>query len=682
MIGLTDQVARLSPFARRLFNPFWAVAGAVSVRTKILGIVLTLVLMLGVGVTFQVRSTSRTALGRELHNRGVSIARDVAARSVDLILVHDLYGVYQLLQDTLANNEDVHYAFVVGPDGDILVHTFGDGFPPALAGVNTAAPVERYRLQLLTTDEGIIWDFAVPILEGEVGVARVGLSEQAMRTTLSHVTRQLLVTTIIVSLAGVAAAILLTWLITRPVLDLVEVTRTVARGDLSHAAAHWANDEIGLLSDSFNAMITDLAAARAESEAFDAELLRRNRELAALNEVSEAVSGQQDLTDMLDGALRRVLALMDLEAGWVVLLEPEGTHARLVCSAGIPVPVARQEADTGFPHCQCGRVLDEKVSLLITSLDETCPVHGLCLADGRLVAGHVAVPLVSKSQVLGTLNIACADSDCVSREDLRLLGAIGRQLGVAVENTRLWEEVSQKEAARGQLLQRIITAQEEERKRIARELHDDTSQSLTSLMVGLRVLEGLGSPDEARQYLAGLRTIVAETLDAVHDLALELRPSVLDDMGLVAAVDRYVADYRRRFNIGVDNRAIGFDGRRLPPAIETTLYRIVQEALTNVARHSGASHASVLLEWTGRHVRAIVEDNGSGLDLSLARQRRNLGLYGTEERATVIGGSLRIESQPSMGTAVIVRVPLTELQMAPHSPTSTTSAGETEVSWC
>ena len=112
------------------------------------------------------------------------------------------------------------------------------------------------------------------------------------------------------------------------------------------------------------------------------------------------------------------------------------------------------------------------------------------------------------------------------------------------------------------------------------------------------------------------------------------------------------------------------------------MYRIVQEALTTMARHSGTSHASVLLEWTGHHGCAIVEDNGSGLDLSLARQRRNLGLYGMEERATLIGGSLRIESQPSMGTAVIVRVPLTELQMAPHSPTSTTSAGETEGSWC
>ena len=110
-----------SPFARRLFNRLWAVAGAVSVRTKILGIVLTLVLILGVGATFQVRSTFRTALGHELHDRGVSITRDVAARSVDLILVHDLYGVYQLLLDTLANNGDVRYAFVVGPDGEAVL---------------------------------------------------------------------------------------------------------------------------------------------------------------------------------------------------------------------------------------------------------------------------------------------------------------------------------------------------------------------------------------------------------------------------------------------------------------------------------------------------------------------------------------------------------------------------------
>jgi len=163
MSMLVDRLPGLSPAARRLFGRFWAVAGAVSVRTKILGIVLGLVLMLGVGVTLQVRTTLRAALSHELQNRGVSITRDVAARSVDLLLTRDLYGVYQLLQDTLANNDDVRYAFIVSPQGEILAHTFGDGFPRELVEVNTVDPAERYHLQKITTEEGVIWDFAVPI---------------------------------------------------------------------------------------------------------------------------------------------------------------------------------------------------------------------------------------------------------------------------------------------------------------------------------------------------------------------------------------------------------------------------------------------------------------------------------------------------------------------------------------
>jgi signal transduction histidine kinase len=661
MSALADRTHRLPPAARRLFDRFWAVAGAVSVRTKILGIVLALVLILGVGVTLQVRLTLRDALSHDLQSQGVSIARDVAARSVDLLLVRDRYAVHQLLQDTLANNEDVSYAFIVSPQGEILAHTFGDRFPTALIEANNVDPTRRYRLQKLETNEGVIWDFAVPIFDGQAGIVRVGLSEDAMQATLAGVTGQLLLTTIGVSIVGVAAAIFLTWLITRPVLALVDVTKLVARGDLSRKAPHWADDEIGLLSDSFNTMTQDLAATQAKSEAYNAELIRRNRELAALNIVAQTVSQQQDLHDMLESALRCVLDLMHMQAGWIVLLEASGGKRQLACSIGLPEAVARREAEQGFLNCQCSRVVDEKTTLLITPLKESCPVYQLRLKNQQLVNGHVAVPLISKSQVLGTLNITCSPANCFSGEDLQLLGAIGQQLGVAVENARLWREISQKERARGQLLEKIITAQEEERKRIARELHDGTSQSLTSFKVGLKVLEGLKSPEQIQRHLAGMRDIVAETLDTVHDLALELRPSVLDDLGLVAALERYAAQYRRRFNLRVDFRAVGFEDRRLPPPVETAVYRIVQESLTNVARHAGAGRASVLLEWTGRDMRAIVEDSGRGFNASRARAERKLGLYGMEERATLIGGSLRIESVPGQGTTVLVHIPLSEI---------------------
>jgi len=656
-----------SIFARRVLDRLWAVAGAVSVRIKILGIVLGMVLLLGGAITWQVRQTLQNTLSRELQGRGASIARDLAARAVDLLLINDLYGAHQLLQDTLSNNQDVRYAFILDAQGDILVHTFGDGFPTQLLEVNQVAATERFHLQKLATEQGIVWDFAVPIFDGRAGTARLGLSEQTISTTLDLVTRQLLLTTGVVSLLGVGAAMLLTWLITRPILDLVQVTRRVARGDLTQFAARWANDEIGALSASFNAMIRDLAAARGVSATVQKELVRRSRRLAALNQVAETVSDQQELAAMLDKALRCVLGLVNLPAGWIQLISTDTLHTRLMCSVGILLPsppgvISAPETDEeiglcGFPRCCCRRLLEDKRPILVMPLPDDCPVRlGQLLESNTSIVGHVAVPIISKSSVLGSLNLACTREDCLSDEDLQLLGAIGQQLGVAVENARLWETIRQKEAARGELLEKIITAQEEERKRIARELHDGAGQALTSLMVGLKVLSGLRSPQDAQQQISVLREIAAETLETMHDLALELRPSVLDDLGLVAAIERYAGECQRRFNLRVDCRAVGFDGRRLPPAVEAALYRITQEALTNVARHSGARQASVLLEWDDGQVRLLVEDNGCGFDTSLARQERKLGLYGMEERATLIGGTFHIESEPGLGTTVVVQV--------------------------
>ncbi len=390
------------------------------------------------------------------------------------------------------------------------------------------------------------------------------------------------------------------------------------------------------------------------------ELLRRNQKLAALNEVIWLASRQQQLDEMLKTALQSVLDLVERQAGWIVLMDTNGIDSHLACAIGIPEHVARLEAEVGFLNCQCSQVVEDRRPMLVSELIHTCPLYQLRLKNGGIVNGHLAIPLVSKSQVLGTLNIACIDTDCISEDDLNFMGVIGRQLGLAVENARLWAEVHHKEAARTQLLEKLITVQEAERKRIARELHDDTSQALTSLMVGLKVLSGLRSQAEIEQHVAGLRHIVAQTLETVHDLALELRPSVLDDMGLVAALERYTAEYQHRFEIQIEFRAVGIDCHRLTPTMETAIYRIVQEALTNVARHSGATQASLLLERRDHQLRAIVEDNGRGFDPHQPRSERKLGLYGMEERATLVGGTLHIESQPKMGTTIVITIPVRE----------------------
>ncbi|NOZ29995.1 MAG: HAMP domain-containing protein [Chloroflexi bacterium] len=464
----------------------WQIVGGVSIRTKILGIVLAMVVFPGLMVTFQVRSRLVYTLREQLRQQSISVARDVAARSADLVLINDLYALNRLLRDTQAHNPDVRYIFVMDPGGRVLAHTFDGGFPLDLLSVPLSLTDRPHRIQPLLTEEGLIWDTAVPVFEGRAGIARVGLSEQRLWHTVNSVTGQIMLSTLIISLVGVGAASVLTWLLTRPIRELVTAAERIGQGDYSPRVRRWAEDEIGDLAEAFNAMAVRLAQAEAER--------------------------------------------------------------------------------------------------------------------------------------------------------------------------------AERERMRQFYLKRVIRAQEEERRRIARELHDETGQALASLMVGLRNVEEAPTPEEMRYRLQDLRRILATTLDRVRRLAFDLRPSVLDDLGLVAALRRYAQRYRERFGIAAEVEAVGLEDLRLTPEVETTVYRIVQEAMTNAAKYAACAHLSVLLQAHDGQLSVIVEDDGTGFDVeevfrSEAGQTK-LGLYGMQERAELIGGRLDIEARLGTGTSIYLRVPL------------------------
>ncbi len=212
------------------------------------------------------------------------------------------------------------------------------------------------------------------------------------------------------------------------------------------------------------------------------------------------------------------------------------------------------------------------------------------------------------------------------------------------------------------LSSQAISAQEEERKRVARELHDETAQSLTSLLVRLRIAEKAGSVEEIRAAIAEVRELTSRTLEEVRKLALELRPSALDDLGLVPALQWYTKQYAERHGVTVDFRSVGL-AERLPSDVELVLYRVVQEALTNVAKHARARHVTVLLERQGSAIRATVEDDGRGFDVHamLQSRERGLGLFGMQERLALIGGHFHVESAPGRGTRIDVEAPLDKL---------------------
>ncbi|MCX7668959.1 MAG: GAF domain-containing sensor histidine kinase, partial [Anaerolineae bacterium] len=273
----------------------------------------------------------------------------------------------------------------------------------------------------------------------------------------------------------------------------------------------------------------------------------------------------------------------------------------------------------------------------------------------------VHVPLVAKGSTLGSMCGATRrerEFDAAARD---LLYAIGSQIAVAIENARLYAELQRRERLRGELLHKIIAAQEEERKRIARDLHDETSQTLTALLYAVDEALELTDTAEIRQMLYNMRTVAQRTLDGVHKLIFDLRPSMLDHLGLVPALRWFAHSRLEPANVRVTIEDIHAP-RRLPNEVETALFRVIQEAITNIARHALARNVRIVFEAQGDAVAITIEDDGIGFDMVSVTlspdSGRGLGLLGMQERIELLGGHFHIDSAPGFGTRIHISVPV------------------------
>ncbi len=232
---------------------------------------------------------------------------------------------------------------------------------------------------------------------------------------------------------------------------------------------------------------------------------------------------------------------------------------------------------------------------------------------------------------------------------------------LAQSNGSLKGEIGRREVAEAEgraLQQQLTTVQEDERRRIARELHDHLGQHLTAMGLGLKVAKDAApNPSPERDRLQGLQTMTDMIGKEIHHLAMELRPTALDDLGLQVALVNYADRWSERTGVEVDFHASGFDADRLPAGVETALYRVVQEALTNVSKHAVARRVSVVLQRLPGHVSAVVEDDGKGFAHESIDKNR-LGILGMRERVALVGGTLAVESADGDGTTVIARIPL------------------------
>lgn len=284
----------------------------------------------------------------------------------------------------------------------------------------------------------------------------------------------------------------------------------------------------------------------------------------------------------------------------------------------------------------------------------------------------LGVPLSMLGAVVGSL-VVCAKPElpAFTRRDFALVRSVGDQLSVALQNATLYAELQEREALRGELLHRAVAAQEKERQRIARELHDSTGQILTALGLGLAATaEQLErNPQLAARQLAEMRALCAQALDDLHHLLADLRPTVLDNLGLVAALRGQLHAVEKRS--GIQTRLIVTGKRRLPSDMETTIFRIAQEAITNVIKHAGASRVEVAMTFETQRLLLQVSDNGVGFDVEAALHapqhgRTAWGLYGMQERVTLAGGQMTVESARGGGTVITVDIPLAQLGEDTH----------------
>lgn len=299
----------------------------------------------------------------------------------------------------------------------------------------------------------------------------------------------------------------------------------------------------------------------------------------------------------------------------------------------------------------------------------TKPLAVLTRASERITRGDLEEPIPPLGvDEIGSLAQSLDQMRITLKASLEAIAQGKRDLERRVqERTQeleaLYRELQKKEEARGELLKKVITVQEEERKRIARELHDETSQALTTLLLTVETSAG-GAPDQLKEKLMHMKATANRTLDSIHRLIYDLRPSVLDDLGLVSALRWAAESHLEPMGIDLSFEVLGTE-RRLSPEIEATLFRIGQEAISNIARHAEANSVKIEVEFGADFLRVSVEDDGVGFSPEGIGQpvagARGLGLMGMKERAALIGGALTIRSEPDKGTEVTVVVPVTEV---------------------
>jgi signal transduction histidine kinase len=446
-------------------------------------------------------------------------------------------------------------------------------------------------------------------------------------------------------------AYFLSLVLIQPIKQVLTAIHHVEMGDFSTRVSVWSQDEIGQMLKSFNNMIEELQVTQSA-------LIHRNWQLTSVNELAESVTIGKGADAVIESALKRIVTTMESDFGAIYLCSLDTSDLQLKAVSGEISPAHLEMLECS----NMGRELMKEVfesghALVIqdthanpsSSSNDFSPI----LQDD--FDKWVCSPLKVEGEVIGVYHLGRRKDQSNKYYDTALLEVVGNVVGVILSNAQLLKDLRHKESELRRALHRAVEVQEDERKRLARELHDEIGQALTSILIQLKTVQEENDMKLIIDRIGNLRQLTSQTIEELRRLAMDLRPAALDSLGIAAALRWYARQCSERTGVEILFSEPDYPDR-LPSHIELILYRVAQEGLTNAIRHGKATQILLGLEVNASIIRLIINDNGKGFQKN--DRYSGLGLVGVRERVELLQGRFTLNSTPGSGTNLLIEIPV------------------------
>jgi PAS domain S-box-containing protein len=422
------------------------------------------------------------------------------------------------------------------------------------------------------------------------------------------------------------------------------------------SSRRYQNPETGDVE--YEGIIKDITHRKRTEEA----LKQRNRGLSILNSIAVALNHNMPLNLILQEALKNVLKVLGLNRGAIFLINREREKTEVIAKSGFNAEGAEGDQRAFFKDPLLSKALLEDEMLL--KPEPIFPTFKARFqANGQKFSPWLTCFLITfKGKGVGFLGLDIPSSHRLSQYEFHLMGSLGNFLGGAIVNAQMRETIRRHRQELRQLTGKLFQSQEEERRRIARELHDESGQSLTAVKLTLERLEQtVPSQEKAlRKEIGEIIMMVRRTSSEIRHLAYHLHPTLLSDLGLEPALDLYFKEIKNHTGHNIEFSMVGFD-HRLDADMETVFYRFSQETLTNALKHSGSDNFRLSIIKSYPKIIFRAEDDGIGFDTQIiGTDKRNLGLLGMRERTSLLGGTFQLRSKPGEGTRIRIEIPFAE----------------------